>query len=902
MRRLTILCAALVAMAAGAAGAVDDTCHFTASGSWSAAATYSGTKTCTGGGGTLDANDLVIIDSGVTATITGSITQGTGAGIGVQVASGGTLTTEATPGSGLGVAATLTLGAQGLDCQAGSTCTLIGAGYRQPYVASPALQPTLSSALLWPVGDINECPGDSGTCAGANANLIRIQWPNTTYKDSISAPTPGYSYINEFLNGGAPGVALGDIACFGDANYGDAYSHPDANYCYQVAARAGATTYSVDLAVRQSYPDASPRSASGYPLAVRTVKAATVANASGVVAGARTVEVANTVISADRDLVGRWIRFSDGSAAEPFAYKIQRSENNPADCTGGAGACDRFTILDTRGFASAYPNGRAVWVDYGWQRGDPMYFYAPLVITSATASELDSPLNIAGTYTVRMAVIAGLGDAGFASSPHAAVRFLSTAAAAGTDGFTDVWVSDPASTPAGSVIDNASSLLRLVRIQKTGGTSASASCTPTYTSSCEDYTHGVTFKSNSTTQAIDLGWRHQTDDMFVPGDAQTGWTLDVSRAISQFTSQYQCSGSVLDGNSGSGSSGTATLRDVECDNCTSPPQNALCVTPDPLITGIASTTLSVNGILNVGSYSGLECSNPSGGKSSTCTNAMGVGLGGPNSSGGLIEGNMTNVVAREVYSGSPAGIKFTRYVDGAASSSGSINLSYALLASVTSGAAAANNNGFAYPTTAGTNSLRMNDVAIVDADSATSGGTFYLFSGLGASGSGPVLLRSVSLLWTRATTALTTFAAINCTGNDKANVTLYGVVISGLNAGATNRYALNGCATNTSNRIQFTGAPTYLFRNTTSVTGGQDANYMTNFSRGMPAGVLGIGQGAWMRDPSTLPGAASVGASARAGITRALWMLTRNHLRPENAGSYFAGGGGAASTFGPRAY
>ncbi len=904
MRRILLSLALLLAPAA--ANAVDDTCHFTGSGNWSAAGTYSGTKSCTGGGGTLDANDLVIIDAGVIATITGSITQGSGAGIGIQVASGGTLTTESTPGSGLGANVTLTLGAQGLDCQSGSTCTLIGAGYRQPFVASPALQPTLSSALLWPTGDINECPGDSGTCAGSNANTVRIQWPTATYKESsVSAGVPGYNYITEFLNAGAPGVATGDIACFGDDDYSDAYSFADTNYCYQVTARAGSPTFSVDLAIRQSYPDASARSGSGYPLALRTVKAATVANTTGVAVGGRTVEVANTVISKDRDLVGRWIRFSDGSAAESFAYKIQRSENNPADCSGGAGACDRLTILDTRGFASAYPNGRALWIDYGWQRGDPIYFYSPLVITSATASELDSPVNLAGTYTIRMAVIAGLGDVGFSGSQYAPVRFASTAAAAGTDGFTDVWISDPASTPSGSAIYTRASSFAMKRVQKTGGTSASTSCASPYTSSCADYTHGVIFGPNTTTTASDIGWRHQTDDFFVPSsDTDQGWSLSVSRSISQFTSQYQCSGSFFDAAASAGgtSAGTATFSDVECDNCTNPPQDASCTTADPLMQGINNTTLTVNGILNVGSYSGLECSNPSGGKPSTCTNAMGVGLGGTNAKGSLLEGNMTNVVVRDVYAGSSDALKISRYTDGSSYNSKALNISNAILTSVVSGDGAII-SAFNYPATAGTNSLTLNNVALVDIDSATTGGIFKVFADLGTTGSGPTLLRNVSLLWTRpVTTPATTFIVVGCSGNDKATVTLDGVVISGLNAGSTNRWALAGCASDTSNRIQFTGAPTYIFNNTVGVTSGQDANYMTNFSRGMPPGVFGIMQGAYFRNPSTIPGAAHVGVSDRAGITQMKWMLSRNHLRPENAGSYFSGTGSGSGGWTPKAF
>lgn len=881
MRRIFLVLALLLAPLG--AEAIDDTCHFTGSGNWSSATAYSGTKTCTGGSTTLDANDAIVIDSGVVATITGDVTQGSGASIGITVSSGGTLTTEATPGSGLGVTKTVRLGDLGLDCQSGSVCTLIGGGYKQPYVASPALQPTLAAAGQWFVGDVNECPGDSGVCAGSNANTVRIQWPAASYRVNGSG-TVGNNHIGDFLNSGtSPAVAVGDIACFGDVDYSDAYSFPDANFCYQVTARAGYPTYSVDLAMRQSYPDASARSAAGYSLALRTIKASTVQNTSGVAAGATTVEVANTVVSADRELQGRWIRFSDGTAAEPFAYKILRTENNPTDCSGGSGACDRITIGDLRGWQSAYPNGRAVWIDYGWSRGDPIYFYAPLVITSATASETDSPIWLRGTYTLKMAVLAGLG---YGSGSQATVNIDTTAVQGAA--MEDVWISDPMSAIGSSVVKQKSPLATFRRLSKTGGTSGTTGCPPGSPNVCVDYNHGIIFGPGTNNTIEDLGWRHVTDDVVVPSDpSDTGSSVTGRRWIAQFTGANNDSGSLFDAGTASVS---LNLVDAECDDCTSPNQAGPPDAEGRLFDNMEKANSTMSGILDWGSLGGLECGRQTSANSQSCTDVMGLGLNGRIT---VLGGNMTNVVARDIRP--TATNSAIGFIDSSASNENKLlNVKNGLI--VGWYGPSGNSTGLGFPDRSD-ETLTLDNVLIVDPDSAAS--SFTLFNSVGSANGGKSLLKRVGLLWTKAVNP-TTYYAFSCSGGTAiAQVTLQGLFATGLNSGGT-RYIFTQCAPNTSNRMVSIGTQ-YFWNNTLDIASGQDENY-SNIMRGVPPGMLEQGRGVYVSNPSTKPGDVNVGPDWRAGITRLRWMHTRNHLRPENAGSYFAPGGGGGGAWTPRAY
>ena len=186
----------------------------------------------------------------------------------------------------------------------------------------------------------------------------------------------------------------------------------------------------IDIDVRQS---PSGRDSAGYPLVWRDITTSTVHDLAGVAAGARSLHVGGDVLGADHRLVGRWLRFADvNGKPERHGYKISSTRD-------GGGGDDILTIGDVRGFVHPHPAGRAVWIDYGWSPGDSFYSWAPLRINSATASELDSQVRLAGSVAVQWCCSMASaqqqrpgGERRCSSQPTVQVGI-----------FEDVWIADP---------------------------------------------------------------------------------------------------------------------------------------------------------------------------------------------------------------------------------------------------------------------------------------------------------------------------------------------------------------------------------------------------------------------------------------------------------------------------
>lgn len=371
MRRLTILCAALVAMAAGAAGAA--TCTTTGSGTWSAIG--SGTVTWSCGAGT--ASDSYVVSSGFTVTITGSITQDSTAGIGITVQSGGTLDATITS-----TRFTITTGVNGLVCNSGSTCTLAGK-YLVPGT-SPAWSSAPSTSSVLAFGDPVPCPG--GDCT-----LMRISYPSGTY--NVASGTA----LDRGIDNTVGAIAAGDILCFWNPSNIDEAATPDVNMCYPVsAASAAGSPYTIDFTVRVNTNLSMPAKQQDIYLGA----GADGQLAAAGVKGSRTVTVPAATIGTGEEFyfVGRWIRLeqASGGTYEPFAYRILKA----VDGTGANP--DTLTLASLDGLRRDYASGDDFTIDYGWRTGDPVLIYRPVVLASATADALraDSRAVFSGTVTL----------------------------------------------------------------------------------------------------------------------------------------------------------------------------------------------------------------------------------------------------------------------------------------------------------------------------------------------------------------------------------------------------------------------------------------------------------------------------------------------------------------------
>lgn len=770
-------------------------CNSTGNFAWSAIGT--GSWSC-GAGGPLDS---YVVGSGHTVTVTGDLVQGSSASAGITVAAGGSLVVHGRR--------VLTLGGAGLQCQAGSTCSLEGAGFREPDASLPDLAQTLEASRFWRVQRMVACPdaqGDSACGAGGADHVLRLLFPD-------GAP------------GGTERIAAGDVLCFGDPVPDDTVAHPDAGFCYEVVNDPGATLpIAIDIDVRQS---PGGRDSAGYPFAWRKLRASTVEDAGGVAAGSRTVRVDPGVLSESHQLVGRWIRFADASGeAERHAYKIMATQD------GGASE-DVLEIGALGGFQHAVPEGRTLWIDYGWNRGDPFYVYSPLRLRSSTATETDTQLRLGGATTVRRLVLDGLGSTSNGQASTGAVLLQPGAAIAA---FEDVWVADPATPPAGSAfMVDGTGPFTVRRLQQTGGTSSSANCQP-YTSSCADYLHVFGFRGAVPDARFeDIAIRHHGDDLFVNG-AAAPFHLTLRRVHAAFVSRFASSGDIVDN---SHLSSTLDARDVICDDCTSPPQIGIAGVP---LNGVEATTGTFANVLIWGTRGSAGCFGPI-----QCQNVTAIGSTG--FWGYFVGGKTRNVAVRDVH--------YPSVTSGIAQSQQPLELENALVRDSTF----LNQQGMNMPAGASA-PMRITEAVFLDVNGPAA--LAFLWNG-GSPGS-EVRLTRVTGLWTGPHTIDRFHTSA---GADQSLITLDSVLVQGLSGPGELALALN------LSQIQKPGVSCF-FENNVNWTAGQ-APFVP------PSWVYGNGL------PADLPprsldypwNTVGCGAQAVVGVAERTWVHGKSRIEPE---------------------
>lgn len=756
-----------------------------------------------------NAGDSYVIAAGHVVTVGGDIEQSASSTAGITVASGGTLVA-----SGSYV---LSLGGAGLTCQTGSLCQLEGAGFRDPDIAHPDLAATLAADRYWHVQEIVHCPDAAGVSAcgaGGADHRLRLRFPD-------GSPS------------GTARIAPGDVLCFGAPVPEDAAPGPDAGFCYEVVNDPGTGgSDEIDIDVRQS---PSGRDASGYPLAWRTLRASAVQDAGGVAAGGRSVTVGPDVLSASHQLVGRWLRFADAAGRpEPRAYKIMRTTD------GGAGG-DVLTIGDARGFTHGAPQGRGVWIDYGWSRGDAFYVFAPLRIRSATATETDSQLRLAGSTAVRRVVLDDLGSAYDGQQNTGAVLIQSTAQ---VTGFEDVWLANPATPPSGIafMIDSVPTV-SIQRFQQTGGTSSATGCSP-YTMACADYLHVFGFRGAiSNASFTDIAIRHHGDDVFLNASA---WPLSLTlrRIHAAFVSQYASSGNLIDM---SGIASSIEARDLICDDCTSPPNGT-----DPAgsaVSGLSFTAGSIENALLWGTRGSVACAG-----TVQCRRVLSLGSEGGR--GYFVGGFSEDLVVRDVHYSDPQ--------SGIAAADHALEITGALVRDSSFG----NTQGLRYPSTSSA-PVEISNSILQD---VTGPPTSYLVNGAGPASL--FRLDHVSTIWTRPHTIDRSLTAY--TSADVSLLSLEGLLVQGLDGPSEFAVVLD------LSQVSSIGASCF-FDNMANWPASQAPFVPADWIYDVPAGQA-------PRLPSYPWSSAGCGAQGVVGIAEPLWMHAKSRLEPEFFGDADADG------------
>lgn len=533
---------ALIALPAWAAP--DDTCTFAAGAStWSAIGTVTGAGvTCTGGGGTAGNDDLFVVPSGATVTVTGDITfDGTTTGTCIQVQDGGTLTGQVSEAATSGADFTITLpigctaitGASnaadeyGLACLAGSTCNIRGAV--RSYSATPTVQSSLSATTVFYVGELILCGNND--CA-TNANQVTLNYPGDTYNDEGVA-------ADQLWDTSFADMSADDIVCFYDADPTDDVVPADVNNCYEVVSidstfGVSPDPVSITFDVRQGTANQH-----GYPLARRDIESNTT-NAA-YVRGERDIVSAADTVTASHVYDARWIRFEDGSGnpKPDEAYKISRVTNATTN--------DTHRLGDPRGIRSSVASGDDFWIDYGWKTGDPWFSMVPVRFASASAAEGDSSIFIAGSYDIQFVASIGL------------ERWEVGGASGGT--WENVAIQDHLSGDDSGVavlVHSATPAMTLGRTSISGGSATQAN----------DDSYGVQFNESTGHVTLeDWSLRHPADDSFTFTFADTTeMTVTLRRVRSAFGSDNLNSGNFVDMNDDT-SNVNLIMEDVLCDAC-----------------------------------------------------------------------------------------------------------------------------------------------------------------------------------------------------------------------------------------------------------------------------------------------------------------------------------------------
>ena len=445
MRRILLALALLLIPLT--ARAVQDTCTFTGNVLWTATGTTSGGNvSCTGGDGILGGDDIIVIGGGTTTIAAGATITGTSAAnAGITVASGQTLV--ALEGS------TIVLGPAGLTASAGSTLRLLGK-YRQYGVTPSNMTDAQSNASYLAVGTVVLCPGTGGSLpattwepdctealpthqcitdglgSGCSLNQVRFDWYTSLWDKA--GGTYGDTYIDTMLTG----LTTHDVACIFDPNPSDAWSPIDRDFCYQITAK---NQFGFTFDIRQVGEHADE---SGYLIANRKVKEIQLSVDHA--AGTRAITVPAGTFSASGERKGQMIWFQsdtelcgNGDATpcriDPKPYRIQDTID------GGAGS-DTILLASLDGLdhavsATCGAGSCRAWITpSGWETGDPVSVWVPVVIKSATTANRDSQISCTGaTECTFRAVVAN--DTG-------RIRFSGSI---GSLSLVDIWQLDPTS-------------------------------------------------------------------------------------------------------------------------------------------------------------------------------------------------------------------------------------------------------------------------------------------------------------------------------------------------------------------------------------------------------------------------------------------------------------------------
>lgn len=485
-------------------------------------------------------------------TITGTATANgdlvlSGAGR-IVVTGAGSLTCTVASGCGLIALGTSTAGGTTNDSgtASGGSWTVRGQ-YLDPVAATWGNdRPT----TRLPIGGLQHC-GSGGNCnaGGGVENVMRFTWPIDK-----AAGAAGDSNVQDVI----AQVQAGDVACF----YPESPESPfgvmhDANFCYEVTASFSASLpYYIEVDVRQGAIDRY-----GYGLAQRALCQAEVLEVNGfnqVVIQLDPTTDASCEAMIDRSGrgVGRWMRV--GTAGKPF--KIMRVDLNTTPTPDEA---TLETPLSVLGHIAA---GNTITIDYGWQPGDGLLIFRPVVITDAALSALSAPIGnetaeqAAGAFS--FLAHAGLHFEAVRFDRLDAVRIGGSGTPTGAELFRSVWYSDPTNAVGGGALGTAFGFIAPAApastfdfVTVTGG--ASHDCTDDAGKSCG---HTFNIARAPTPRFADVSVRYNGDDFLIYSVA--GADVFVRRAHGQFAANNPNSAQCVEV---TGANSTVDIQGVVCD-------------------------------------------------------------------------------------------------------------------------------------------------------------------------------------------------------------------------------------------------------------------------------------------------------------------------------------------------
>lgn len=474
------------------------------------------------------ADDTFVIDHAV--TLTGDILQdGVTSGTGIIVRSGGSLIA---PGP-----LTIAINEDGIECQAGSTCSLTGA-YREFGSTTPGTLLDPDPAHSFVVGDVIPCPDANGVSDCSDPGLrgtVRLSYP-----DAIYGPGGPRELANACASvaGVDPGTGVGDgdVIAFWNPDPSDPNEGTDTNYWYEVSEVVGGASCHIDFSVHQGENDQS-----GYPLARREVAGYTPAVA--IARGSRAVELGAGTLPANDYHNGRMLRLERAGAPSAETYRIYDTVTAATDeCADAIGPCDLIKIADHLGFATpvdtGLPDADQIWIDYGWQTDDPFMVVSPVRIRAASPARQTATVKLSGSVRLQAVVLYRTSTLVMAAEDVLDCR--------------DLWLEDLFSGPSDKL--NIKSALECERVSITGGDPEPA----------QDISHTVVVETSDPITLRALGLRHGGDDFF---SVHTGDSPTV--VFDRFRGQFKSSNAPSDECIATGGSPVfLTATDVECIDAT----------------------------------------------------------------------------------------------------------------------------------------------------------------------------------------------------------------------------------------------------------------------------------------------------------------------------------------------